>query len=284
MGEELPLWLDDRLLTGTDARELATVSVHDAGLRSGLGVFETFRAHGVATLAGDRHVARLLASAERLGIRIGREQVERALDLTLSAPRRPHEVVVRITLTAGPVATDTWPALPVGTPTLVVALHPAPALPLPPACARTVEARRWPADVKSTSYLASMLALREARAAGADTAVLRDRDELLESAEGNLVAVVDGGLVTPPADGRILSGVTRALVLEEGRRIGLRCSERPLRSADVDGAEALVVTSAVSGLRTVRELDGRRVAGSDADGAPHPAVAELRALLEQRRG
>lgn len=283
MGETLPLWLDDRLLTGTDARDDATVGVHDAGLRSGLGVFETFRAHGSATLAAERHVARLLASAERLDIRIEAERLERAIRLTLAAPRGTHEVVVRITLTAGPVATDTWPALPVGRPTLLVTLHPAPALPLPPARARTVDARRWPADMKSTSYVASVIAAREARAAGADTAVLRDGDELLESAEGNLVAVMDGELVTPPADGRILAGVTRALVLEEGRGLGLRCSERPLRSGDVRGVDALMVTSAVSGLRTVRELDGVAVVGSDEDDGPHPVVAELRALLERHR-
>jgi branched-subunit amino acid aminotransferase/4-amino-4-deoxychorismate lyase len=110
-----------------------------------------------------------------------------------------------------------------------VTLHPAPALPSPATRAVTVTARRWPADIKSTSYVASILATRQAQAAGADTAVLCDGDELLETAEGNLLAMIDGVLVTPEADGRLLPGVTRELVLEEAA-FGWACRSGPARS------------------------------------------------------
>jgi branched-subunit amino acid aminotransferase/4-amino-4-deoxychorismate lyase len=191
---------------------------------------------------------------------------------------------VRITVTAGEVASDAWPAAPVGRPSLLITLHPAPALPGAPVAAVTVPARRWPADLKATSYLASVLAQRAAIGAGGDVAVLVDGDELLETAEGNLVAVIDGGLVTPPADGRLLPGVTRELVLEQGRRRGLTVRIEALRHADVDRADALLVTSAVSGIRTVRLLDGRPVRGSGAADALHPLVAELRGALDGLRG
>ena len=276
---DLPAWLDD----GPVAASSATVRASDAGLRSGLGVFETLRAHGTALLAADRHLERLAGGAARLGITVDTDHVAHALAATLAAPREIDEVAVRITLTAGPVADDRWPATPLGRATLVITLHPAPPLPLPAVSAVTVTARRWPADVKSTSYLASVLAQREAVAAGADVAVLVDGDQLLETAEGNLVALIDGALVTPPDDGRLLAGVTRGLVLEEGERLGLAAREGPLHHADIARADALLVTSAVSGLRTVHTLDATTVRGSDDGIGTHPVVAELRAALERAR-
>jgi branched-subunit amino acid aminotransferase/4-amino-4-deoxychorismate lyase len=227
----------------------------------------------------------LVAGAVRIGIPVDRTHVAEALTRTLAIPRAVHEVAVRITLTAGEVAGDTWPATPSGRPSLLITLHPAPSLPLPAVRAVTVLARRWPADLKSTSYLASVLAQRAAIEAGADVAVLVDGEELLETAEGNLVAVVDGALVTPPSDGRLLPGVTRDLVLEEGRALGAEVRVAPLRRTDVAAAQALLATSAVSGIRCVSTLDGDHVAGSGSgpDDPLDPMVERLRHALERRR-
>jgi len=294
----LPAWLDDRLV-GPDG---LTVSALDAGLRSGWGVFETLRAHGRSTLAVERHLARLEQGARRLGIATDVDHVRSALSATLAAPRDVAEVAVRITLTAGPVAGPVaaatglemgvpgWPPAPVGRPTLVITLHPAPLLPLPPARAVTTSARRWPADVKTTSYVASVLATQEARAAGADVAVLVDGDELLETAEGNLFMLLDGRLVTPPADGRILAGVTRELALEAAETIGVRTRVAPLRRHDVARAEALFVTSSVAGVRTIVRLDDVDVPARDATGEGSTVgvteswiVTALREALERQR-
>ena len=280
----LPAWIDDGL--APEEGPGPTVDGLDAGLRSGIGVFETLRAHGAATLAAERHLERLVDGAHRLGITIGVERLRDALDRTLAAPRSVQEVAVRITVTAGPVSTDRWPPQPVGRPTLIITLLPAPALPLPSVDAVTVPARRWPADLKSTSYLASVLAQREAVARGADMAVLHDGDELLETAEGNLFALVDGELRTPPVDGRLLPGVTRALVLEMTERLGVRATAAPLLHAEALAADALLVTSAVSGIRTVRTLDGVTIGGpgGGGEGATSSLVDTLRAALEALRG
>lgn len=271
----LPGWLDDGPLDGA-----GHVSALDAGLRSGWGVFETLRAHGTATLGLDRHLDRLVEGAGRLGITADPGRIRTALERTLAAPRDVHEVAARVTLTAGPVDPTAWPAVPAGAPTLIVTLHPAPPLPRPAARAVTVAARRWPADVKSISYVASVLASQEAQAADADTAVLCDGDELLETAEGNLLAVIDGTLVTPDADGRLLPGVTRGLALEQAERLGVPVRTGPLRHDGLIAAEVVVVSSAISGLRTVGELDGVGLRGAD---TPHPVVSALRDALEALR-
>jgi len=281
MSGPLPAWLDD----GPVATELLLVSGLDAGLRSGWGVFETLRAHGRVARAAERHLARLAQGAQRLGIPVEIDRVRRALEATLAAPRDVHEVAVRITLTAGPVATPdadaAWPPAPEGRPTLVVTLHPAPRLPLPPARAVTTSARRWPADVKSTSYVASVLASREARAAGAEVAVLVDGEELPATAEGNLFAHIDDVIVTPAADGRLLAGVTRELLLEAAASLGVETRVGPLRRSDVARAQALLVSSSVAGLRSLTSLDDVVIAASGTRWADAAAglVDRLRSAL-----
>ena len=275
----LPAWIDGELTDGAGP----AVAALDAGLRSGIGVFETLRAHGTATLASERHLERLADGAQRLGIVVDGEHSRDALHQTLAAPRNVHEVAVRITVTAGPVSEDGWPPAPVGRPTLIVTLHPAPPLPLPPVAAVRVPARRWPADLKSTSYLASVLAQRDAVAHGGDVAILHDGDELLETAEGNLFALRGGELRTPPADGRLLPGVTRALVLEAAARLGVRTEVSPLLRADAQAADALLITSAVSGIRTVRMLDGEPVGQGREGHMARSLVAALRRELESQR-
>lgn len=77
---------------------------------------------------------------------------------------------------------------------------------------------------------------------------------LLETHQGNVFAEVGGVWVTPPLDGRILAGVTRANLLRVARAHGLACEERALR---LDEAEALWVSSSLKGLAPVTELDGQ---------------------------
>lgn len=278
-------WLADRLVALDEAR----VSVLDLGLRSGLGVFETLRADTVdgerRMLAPELHRERMIAGALRLGIATPAdvsdlaETFDTALMALLAhvdaeplhAPRVDGGIVLRCTLTAGsPEQSDTWPLTAAGRPILIVTHHPAPTLPLPPAGAVTVAARRWPADVKSTSYVASLLATREARARGAEVALLCDGEEILESAEGNVFALVNDTLCTPAADGRLLDGVTRSLVLAAAERHGFATRIGPVTIVELQGSERAFTTSAVQCIRALNSVDGIGI-----DGAPHPMLSTL---------
>lgn len=68
-----------------------------------------------------------------------------------------------------------------------------------------------------------------ARRQGVDEVLLvSPAGELLEASSSNIIAVVDGAIVTPPLDGRQLPGVTRGAMLEAAGEIGLEVVERPL--------------------------------------------------------
>jgi branched-subunit amino acid aminotransferase/4-amino-4-deoxychorismate lyase len=79
-------------------------------------------------------------------------------------------------------------------------------------------------------------------------------------------------LWTPPLDGRILPGVTRARVLRSARRRGLRVIEARLPGALLAAAEEVFVTSSVRGVAPIVRLDDRPVG----EGAPGPLTRAAR--------
>lgn len=79
--------------------------------------------------------------------------------------------------------------------------------------------------------------------------ILGDREGLLESTRANVVAVVGDRLVTAALDGRILPGVTRTVLLELARDMGV---DIELRTPDHQEASALAVVSSVVGMRWIR--------------------------------
>ena len=105
--------------------------------------------------------------------------------------------------------------------------------------------------------------LERAEAEAATVPLLLDRDgTVLEAAKGNLFAVRDGRLRTPPADGRILPGVTRRRALELARQAEIEVSEEEMRLGDLVSADEVFLTGSIGGVEPVRFLDGMDLAGS----------------------
>ena len=76
---------------------------------------------------------------------------------------------------------------------------------------------------KTTSYLANLMAWREASAEGAEEALFLTPDgEIAEGTRSNFFAVVGGVLVTPRLETNILPGIARAKVLELARELKVR--------------------------------------------------------------
>jgi branched-subunit amino acid aminotransferase/4-amino-4-deoxychorismate lyase len=106
-----------------------------------------------------------------------------------------------------------------------------------------------------------------------------------EGTTSNLFAVLDGTLVTPPADGTILAGVTRDLVLTIARRAGLRTREASITTADLRRAREVSADRLDDRGATGRaRVNGRAVA----DGRPGPVTRRLqehyRAAVERTLG
>jgi para-aminobenzoate synthetase / 4-amino-4-deoxychorismate lyase len=98
--------------------------------------------------------------------------------------------------------------------------------------------------------------------------LLCDLDGLvLEAARANVFVVEDGArVVTPPLDGRILPGVTRARVLELARELGLEVAIEPVDLARLSRADGIFVTGSLGGVEPA-QLDRRAGERPQADGS-----------------
>lgn len=121
---------------------------------------------------------------------------------------------------------------------------------------------------------------------GLDTSshlLITDSDgTVLETERANVVALVEGTLVSPPPDGRLLAGVTVVLAFGIAARLGVPAAFRAVTLPDLETADEVFCTSAVRGL-TPAGLLGRLPAGADR-AAGTPSVGDGGGSIAARLG
>jgi para-aminobenzoate synthetase / 4-amino-4-deoxychorismate lyase len=108
---------------------------------------------------------------------------------------------------------------------------------------------------KDRRLLADLTA-RPGAAPGDHVLIADETGELLETDKANVFAVIGGVLLTPPADGRVLPGVTRAAVLRAAHGRGIRVGQKPLTLGEMASATEVFVTNSVTGITPVAAIDG----------------------------
>ena len=256
---DTPVWINGRIVRGEDA----VLSVFDRGARDGGGIFETVRVYGGRPFAWLRHLERLVLSAAELGFPVppSPARLREGIDELLAA-QRLDDAVVRLTVTRGiaggrptrtgawieasPAAGRLWPGTRRGGARVMFSSVPF--------------QQGWIGRHKTTSRMAWDLAREEARAVGADEALLvAPGGHVLEGAASNLFLVEDGEVLTPPLSHDVLPGVTRAVVLELCRELGLRHREAPVRRTHLEQAGEIFLTNSVQEVLPVVLLDRRPV-------------------------
>ncbi len=259
--------------------ESAFVSVYDRGFLYGDSVFETVRTYGGALFALDEHLSRLAQSALKMGIELPISVEELATEtLRAVAHASNHESYARIMLTrgSGPLGLD--PEL-ADRALRVILVEP---LKMPPRehyetgieahCVQTVRASDAADSAKLGNYLASALALRKARLAGADEALVVNRDGLVvEGTTSNIFAVVKGELITPPLDSGVLAGITRKHILDIAAEEGLVVSFRAMTPAELIQSDEVFLTSSIREILPIQKVDGHQIG----DGRPGPLTRRL---------
>lgn len=305
--------------------EEARVSVYDRGFLYGDSVFETIRTYGGEPFALEEHLVRLERSAERIAIALpiprddlGREVVAllRAATAAGSAgatagsagapgsasagsPAAPLESYIRVMLTrgSGPLGLD--PSL-AGAPLRVVLVEPLKPLPgalyregISAITIRTQRAGDAAPGAKVSNYLESLLALREARAAGAHEALILDPSgHVVEGTTSNVFLVErrpaahegaeDPGhlLITPPKEAGILVGITRAHVIHVAGEVGMPVCCEPVTMARLLAAEEVFITSSLREIVPVVRVDAHTIGA----GVPGPKTQALHAAFRKRVG
>lgn len=255
------------------------LSAADRGLTLADGAFETMRAQAGVVFRLDRHLARLAQALATL-------EIEAPPDLrsyVLAALRGADAAAVRLVVTRGvgvggvaiPPSVETRP-------TLIVTVSDPPVFPNGTydagLTAHVASGRRnehaMTAGLKTLAYTDSVLALIEARRAGADEAIFLDTEGHCSEATASNVFIWTGGiLVTPPLGCGALPGSTRAAVLDLARDLGLPTAERAFDVDELAAADEAFLTSSLRGLAPLVRI-GPRGLGR---GTPGALTGRLRA-------
>ena len=206
------------------------------------GIFETMLVVRGAPVMPAAHLARLESSLEAvygvgLPARAHRIVTERAADLELGrlrltiAPAKAGDPEPHIEVDAGELAG--WPHFPERPVTL-----------RPHLVIGGLGCHKW----------ADRAALPSP--APGEAPLLVDGDEVLEAAWANVFAVRNGAVFTPPLDGRILPGVTRATTIELARARGIEVLESAMPLAELHQADEVFLTNSIRGVEVVVSVDG----------------------------
>ena len=132
------------------------------------------------------------------------------------------------------------------------------------------------AGIKHCNRLEQVLARREWSDPAIAEALMFSRSGALVSGTMSNVFLVRGSkLLTPLIDQCGVAGIMRGVVLEIAAANGISAEECRLEAADVASAEELFLTSALTGIRPVGELEGVRR-------APGPLTRALQEKLAAR--
>ena len=270
------------------APEEARVSVYDRGFLYGDSVFETIRTYGGKAFALDEHIRRLERSAGEVGIAlpVSAEQIAEETVRAVTEAGNP-ESYARLMLTRGSGKLGLDPSH-ASEPLRIVIVEP---LMMPPKelyqkgirarSIETVRAADAANSAKLGNYLASVLALREAQAGGADEALVVNRDGLvIEGTTANVMAVRAGRLVTPPLTAGVLAGITRARVLDIARELGIEVDERAFSPTELAHSDELFLTSSIREIVPVVVLDDIPIG----DGKPGPVTRALHTAFRRHVG
>ncbi len=214
----------------------AAVHIEDRGYQFADGVYEVCEIRHGRLIDERLHLDRLERSLAEL--RIAPPMSRSALGAVLRETVRRNHVrdgMVYLQVTRG-VAPRNHPFPAEGTPSSIVVT----AKTVSPAAGDkraevgvavvSVPDNRWErVDIKSVSLLPNVLAKQAAKEAGAYEAWFVDRDGNVTrgSSTNAWIVTADGALVTRPATGGILKGITRTVIFELAATNGLRIEERP---------------------------------------------------------
>lgn len=249
-------------------RDDAGVSPFDSLVQGGDGVWEGLRLYDGRIFRLTEHLDRLADSAKAIAIAgvPSRDEIIGEVRKTLEANGMRDGVHIRLTLSRGTKITSGMdPRLNQSGPTLIVlAEWKAPVYDKAGLTLQTSSVRRFPPDcldpkIHSNNLLQSILAKIEANAAGADAALLLDRDGFLAECNGTHVFLVRRGEVLTSHTDACPEGITRQTVLDLCRSNGIPARTARLSLPEAYRADEMFCTGTMGELAAVTRLDGRTI-------------------------
>ena len=265
--------------------EEATVSVEDRGFQFGDGIYEVIRTYHGQPFQLDAHLVRLERSANAIELPLSWNIQQWATHVKDGIKRSGYpESKVYLQLTRGTAPRDhVFPAS--AKPTAVMTVREMrpmdPTLRDSGVTVMTMDDWRWGrCDIKSVNLLPNVMARQKAKQAGAFEALFIRNGQVTEGAVSNVMMVKAGRLLTAPEGERILSGVTRTIILELARKEGLQVEERFVMVEEFQRADEIFLTGTTVEVLPVIRVDDQAI-GVGGSGKPGPVTQKLQAAFRR---
>jgi branched-chain amino acid aminotransferase len=285
MSEELLVYLDGEFVPESEAK----ISVFDHGFLYGDGVFEGIRAYNGRVFRLKEHVDRLYDSAKAidLDIPVSKEEfIEIILETLRKNKLRDAYIRPIVTRGVGDLGLDPRKC---GKPSIIVITKPWGKLYGDlyerGLTAITVGIRRnsfdaLPPNIKSLNYLNNVLAKIEANAKGGDEAIFLDRNGYVSEGSGDNIFIVKNGAITTPPTINNLRGITREVVIEIIRSLGIPFKEANIGLYDLYTADEVFVTGTAAEIAPIVVIDGRKIGNGKPGRITKKLMEEFRKVTE----
>ena len=260
----------------------AVVSVEDRGYQFADGVYEVVATYGGCPYALEPHLARLQGNLEALHLPLDICEYGLRAKLMEGIERSGFgETLVYIQVTRGVAPRrHEFPAVSV-TPTVVMTFKELHRLPQD-LYDRGVEVistadLRWKrCDIKSIALLPNILAKQTAAQVGAFEALLVDAEgRVTEGASTSAFCIQAGRLYTAPIGPHILPSITRGILLDLARKLGLPIDEEFCMLEQFKAADEVFLAGTTTEAMPVVQIDDAIIG----DGAPRPITRQIRAAF-----
>lgn len=267
-------------------RDDAGISPFDSAVQGGDAVWEGLRLYDGRIFRLIEHLDRLRGSAKALAFSQipSHDEIIREIRRTLEANDMRDEVHIRLTLTRGVKITSGMdPRLNQEGPTLIVlAEFKTPVYDTSGLVLITSSIRRFPPDcldpkIHHANLLQSILAKIEANQAGADDAVMLDRQGFVAETNATHIFAVAGGAVATGHTRACPEGITRQTVLDLCAANAIEHDVRDLSLADLYRADEVFCSGTMGELAGVTSIDGRTIG----EGSVGPLTRRLSKLYAE---
>jgi D-alanine transaminase len=269
-------------------RSAATVPVEDRGFVFGDGVYEVWRVVNGRLFENERHLARLAFGLGELRITPPEivhpeRMLEVANQLLAKSGLTQGEATLYVQVTRGVAPrTHAFPVNPTS-PTVYATVNrftPPEAQRVTGAACITIPDIRWlRCDIKTIQLLPNVMAKQAAAERGAVDSIMMRDGMATEGSHANVFAVVDGVLRTHPTDNLILPGITRAIVLDLAREMGLSVHEKAVSAAELRRASEVFLAGTTTDVMPIVTLDDHPVGSGQPGKITTRLVGAFRAYL-----
>ena len=118
-------------------------------------------------------------------------------------------------------------------------------------------------NIKTLNLLPSVLAAQLAKNNRCEETVFIRDGYVTECSHSNISIIKNGELITAPCDKYILPGVTRAHLIENAKKAGIKVREEKFKEEELYLADEILISSSSKMIKGAKAINGKQVGGGD---------------------